>query len=35
MDSLSCKIDDLDYGTVEQCITEFFDMDLLKAQIYL
>ncbi len=26
MESIGCKIDDLDYETVERCITEFFDM---------
>lgn len=31
MESLSYKIDDLDYGTVERCITEFFDMGFAES----
>ncbi len=31
MVSLSCKINDLDYGTVERCITDFFDMGYAES----
>ncbi len=31
MDSLSCKIDDLDYGTVERYITDFYDMGFAEG----